>query len=216
VPTTATAGQPVSFSASFFDLWAGLGGGQPTWSFGDGSGPAGGATATHTFAAPGAYTITLGAADALGNATSSTYGITVKPAAVPGPVDTQPPTVTLSLPACAKKLSKKACKRRRASHSAWQTLSGTVTDPAPSSGIVGVQAAVYRTKGKRIEGLVGKRFRKTTKAKARSTFVAAHVNGTHWSLRLPRLRAGNYTILVRATDKAGHVSVTVSKTVHLG
>jgi PKD repeat protein len=217
VPASATAGQPVSFSASFFDLWAGLGGGQPTWSFGDGSAPVGGGTATHTFTAPGTYTISLGAADALGNAAGiTTYTITVKPAAVTGPpADTQAPAVKLNLPKCAKKLSKKACKRQRASRSAWQTLTGTVTDPAPSSGIAGVEVAIYRTTGKRIEGLVGKHFRKTTKTKARKTFTAATVSGASWSLHLPKLKSGRYTILVRATDKAGHVSATVTKTLQL-
>ncbi len=212
VPATATVGQPVSFSASFFDLWAGLGAGQPTWSFGDGSAPASGATATHTFTAPGTYTISLGAADALGNtAGTSTYTITVKPAAA----DTQPPTVTLNLPKCPKKLSKKACKRRRATRSAWQTLTGTVTDPAPSSGIASVQVAIYRTSGKRTEGLIGKHFRKTTKAKARKTFTTANVSGASWSLHLPKLKPGRYTILLRATDKAGHLSATVTKTLQL-
>ena len=217
VPTTATAGQTVSFSSSFVDLWAGLGAGQPTWSFGDGSAPAGGATATHTFSAPGVYTISLGAADALGNAAgTTTYTITVKPAAITGsPADTQPPTVTLNLPKCAKKLSKKACKRRRASRSAWQTLAGAVTDPTPSSGIASVQVAIYLTSGKRIEDLIGKRFRKTTSAKARKTFTAANVSGASWSLHLPKLKPGRYTILIRATDRAGHLSATVTKTLQL-
>jgi hypothetical protein len=215
LPATATTGQPVSFSASFFDLWAGLGVGQPTWNFGDGSAPVGGATATHTFTAPGVYTISLGAADAIGNAAGGiTHTITVNPAPAT-PADTQAPTVTLSLPKCAKKLSKKACKRRRASHSVWQILTGRVTDPAPSSGIASVQLAIYRTSGKRIDGLIGKRFRKTTKAKIRKTFTAANVKGASWSLHLPKLKPGRYTILIRATDRAGHLSATVSVTLQL-
>jgi hypothetical protein len=79
VPSSATAGHPVSFSANVFDLWSGLGAGQPVWSFGDGSAPAAGSGVTHTFATPGTYTVTLAAADALGNATSDTYTITVTP-----------------------------------------------------------------------------------------------------------------------------------------
>jgi hypothetical protein len=219
VPTTAAAGQPVSFSASFVDLWSGLGGGQPTWSFGDGSATASGANVSHTFAAPGTYTITLSAADALGNATSSTYTIMVRalpgiPPA-PGPIDTRAPTVTLSPPACPRRLSKTACKRRRASRSAWQTLKGTVTDPAPSSGIASVQVAIYRMQGRRIFALSKGRFRKASKARARSTFTAARVRGGGWSLTLPKLTAGTYTILVRASDRAGHVSATVSRTIKL-
>jgi len=211
VPTTATAGQPVSFSASFFDLWAGLGAGQPTWSFGDGSAAVGSANVMHTFTAPGVYTITLSAADAIGNTTSGAYTITVT-AAKAGPPPPSGPRVTIFQPRCKHKLSKKACKHYLASTKAWRTLSGTVTAPA---GLAGVQVAVYRTKGKLIEGLVGKRFRKTTKAKARKTFTTANVNSASWSLHLPKLKPGSYTILVRATDKAGHVSATVTKTLQL-
>jgi hypothetical protein len=216
VPVTATVGRALAFSASFVDLWSGLGAGQPTWSFGDGSGPVAGATVTHTFTAPGVYTVTLGAADALGNAASATYGVTVTPASLSGPPPpSRRPVVTLHVPACPKKLSKKACKRFQASRAAWQTLTGRVTDPAPSSAIASVQVAVYLTSGGRIEGLSGKRFRKTTKVKARATFVRAKVSGTRWSLRLPKLKPGTYTILVRAIDRAGRISATIVKTLQL-
>lgn len=167
VPASATVGAPVTFSAAFVDLWSGLGSGQPTWSFGDGTPAASGASVTHTFSAPGAYTVTLRSADALGNTTDNTYTVAVAPSPPPpSTVDTQAPTVTLTTPKCPHKLSKKTCKRLLGSRKAWQTLIGTVTDPAPSSGIASVQVAVYLTHGKRIEGLVGKRFRKTTKAKS--------------------------------------------------
>jgi hypothetical protein len=214
VPATATVGQPVSLSASFTDLWSGLGGGQPTWSFGDGTPGASGGSVSHTFGAPGTYTIALSAGDALGNATSSAYTIVVSGSAgPPPPLDTRAPTVTLNTPSCPRKLSKKACKRRRASRSAWGTLSGRVTDPAPSSGIASVQVAVYVTRGKHVYGLSGGRFRKTTKGKARTAFTTARISGTNWSLRLPKLKPGTYTILVRATDRAGHASATAGRTV---
>lgn len=218
VPASATVGAPIGFSAAFVDLWSGLGAGQPTWSFGDGTPAASGASVTHTFSAPGAYTVTLRSADALGNTTSSTYTVTVaSPASSSSSsaIDTRGPKVTLTTPRCPRKLSKKACKRLRASRKAWQTLTGTVTNPAPSSGIASVQVAVYFTHGKRIEGLAGKRFRKTTKTKARKTFVTAKVIGSHWSLRLPRLKAGVYTVLVRADDRAGHVTTNPPKTLRL-
>jgi hypothetical protein len=214
VPASATVGQAVPFSSAFTDLWAGLATGQPTWSFGDGTPPASGGSVTHSFSAPGTYTVTLTASDARGNTTSSSYSITVQAAAV-SPIDVKPPVVTLSAPACSKKMSKKVCKRRQVSHSAWQTLTGQVTDPSPSSGIASVQIAIYLTKGKHIEGLTGGHFRKTTKTKARRAFVTAKLNGSHWSLKLPKLKAGRYTVLVRATDRAGHVSAVVSKTLQL-
>jgi PKD domain len=218
VPSSATAGAPVGFSAAFVDLWSALGTGQPTWSFGDGTPSASGTSVKHTFSAPGVYTVTLSSSDALGNTTSSTYTVPVAPApsaATPAPIDTQAPRVTLNTPKCRRKLSKRACARRRASRKAWQTLTGTVSDPAPSSGIASVQVAVYLTHGKRVEGLVGTRFRKTRRTKARKTFVTAKVSGRKWSLRLPKLKAGFYTILLRATDRAGHVSGTVTKSLRL-
>jgi hypothetical protein len=75
VPANAVAGQPVAMSASFADLWSGLGG-APSWSFGDGSGGSG-AQVSHTYSTPGAYTVTVTARDGLGNQTSSTYPIVV-------------------------------------------------------------------------------------------------------------------------------------------
>jgi len=212
-------GQPVTVSVAVVDLWAGLGAGQPTWSFGDGSAPVAGATATHTFGAPGVYTITLSAADALGNATTESFTITVvaQSGIPPAPIlrETRPPSVTLALPHCAGRLSRKACRRLRASTAAWRTLSGAVTDQAPSSGIAGVEVAVYRMHGVRVEAFSGGRFRRTAKAKARRTFVAARVSGTRWTLRLPKLSPGTYTFLVRARDGAGNESAIVTRSVRL-
>jgi hypothetical protein len=217
VPGSATAGQPVTFSASLVDLWAGLG--TVTWSFGDGTGSTG-ATVTHTFAAAGTYAVTLNAPDALGNTTTGMYSISVAPAPPkpppPATGDRQPPRVTLDTPSCPKKLSKKACKRRRASTAAWRILHGGVSDPAPSSGIASVQVAVYLTRGKHIVGLSHGRFAATTKAKARTAFVTAKVSGASWSLKLPKLARGSYTILVRASDRAGNRSALVSRSVRLG
>jgi hypothetical protein len=125
--------------------------------------------------------------------------------------------VTLNTPRCSKRLSRshKACKRYQTSRRAWQTLTGSVIDPAPSSGIASVQVAVYLTSAKRIEGLVGKHFRKTTKSKARTAFLSAKLSAGKWSLSLPKLKAGRYTILVRASDRAGNISTVLSKTLLL-
>jgi PKD domain len=212
IPTSAVAGQPVSFTANFFDLWSGLGAGQPTWSFGDGSATVSGASVTHTFATPGVYTITLSAADALGNAASTTRTITVTGVFSSPPSHLTRPTVTVAPPACPKKLSKKACKRYLTSTRAWRSLSGKVTAPA---GPASVQVIVYLTRGKTIEALTGKRFHKTTKAKALKDFISARVNGVRWSLTLPKLKPGSYTIMVRASDRAKDISATVTKTIKL-
>jgi PKD repeat protein len=211
VPTSATATQPVAFSASYIDLWSGLATSQPTWSFGDGTPTVSGANTTHTFTDAGTYTVSLNAADAFANTTATTYTITVQPAAT---FDTSRPKVTLDRPVCHKR-SRKGCSRFWTSRGAWQTLQGHVSESAPSSGIATVQVAIYRILGKHAEALSHGHFHKTTRGKARKTFNTANLNGSHWSLPLPKLKAGQYTILVRATDHAGHLSAMITKTLRL-
>jgi hypothetical protein len=99
VPAGAVAGTPVAMSASFVDLWSGLGE-APSWSFGDGS-SASGAQVSHTYSAPGTYTVTVIARDGLGNQASSTYQIKIAPIPValplPIPVALPPPIPVLTL-----------------------------------------------------------------------------------------------------------------------
>ncbi|MBJ7473297.1 MAG: PKD domain-containing protein, partial [Solirubrobacteraceae bacterium] len=76
VPSTGTAGSPVSVSASATDVWSAVG--SIVWSFGDGT-TATGAQATHTYAA-GSYTVTVSATDAFGTTSTATRAITVSPA----------------------------------------------------------------------------------------------------------------------------------------
>ncbi len=89
IPASGTAGVPLSFSVSPFDVWSTLG--ATSWSFGDGD--VGAAAASHTYAAPGTYQVTLTAADALGNSTSATGTVAIAPAPA---TDTTPPTPTPS------------------------------------------------------------------------------------------------------------------------
>ena len=88
VPATGTTGQPVAASATTLDTWSALGAGQPSWNFGDGK-LASGSSVTHVYAAPGTYTVTVGASDAVGNASPpATRQIVITNAPVPPP----PPT----------------------------------------------------------------------------------------------------------------------------
>jgi PKD domain len=73
---SATAGLPVSFSATASDLFSAVA--PMTWSFGDGASGTGG-TLTHRYAKPGTYTVTVTATDAVGNATSASREIAVAP-----------------------------------------------------------------------------------------------------------------------------------------
>ncbi|HEY5262285.1 MAG TPA: PKD domain-containing protein, partial [Solirubrobacteraceae bacterium] len=107
VPVSGVAGQPVAMNASFFDLWSGLGE-APSWSFGDGSSAAG-AQVSHTYSAPGTYTITVTAHDGLGNQTSSSYPITIAPSVL----NTGPPLVGTLTVLAAKVLGKRVVVQLR-------------------------------------------------------------------------------------------------------
>jgi hypothetical protein len=68
LPSSGLAGLPLGFAVSPFDSWSALG--VIGWSFGDGA-TATGPSVTHAYASPGSYTVTVTAADAVGNTTSA-------------------------------------------------------------------------------------------------------------------------------------------------
>ena len=207
VPGSTAVGQPLGVSATFADMWSAVPA-APTWDFGDGSAPAVGAAVSHTYAQAGTYTITARAADALGNKTTKTFGVTVAPAAAPATAPEPPagsdaakPTVTLRLPRCGRRDTKRSCARRRHTTAAWRVLRGAVHDPTPSSGIARVEVAITRLRDGR--GTAATRFR------------PASVTGTSWSRRAGRLRRGAYVFRVRAVDRAGNTSATVTRRLRL-
>jgi hypothetical protein len=75
VPATAAVNQIVQARSKWADLWSPMG--AITWDFGDGSPVVPGATVTHSWPAPGPYTVTLTGRDARGNSTSKTFDITI-------------------------------------------------------------------------------------------------------------------------------------------
>jgi hypothetical protein len=144
VPVIANPGLPVPGSSVFFDgsgSISGIAGIESyEWDFGDG-GTASGPTATHTFASPGTYTVTLALEDGYGLSTSASRQVTVaNPSSGGGGTVTatitttttttstagpQPPTGTKSVKCRkgfkkAKKHGKTVCvkvkKRRRHKH----------------------------------------------------------------------------------------------------
>jgi hypothetical protein len=80
IPTRATVGAPAAFAAAPFDVWGPV---TTSWSFGDG-GTASGAAVTHAYVSAGAYTASMTATDAVGNAVTSSA--TVQVLAAEGPV----------------------------------------------------------------------------------------------------------------------------------
>lgn len=81
IPAAATVRRPAGFSVAPFDVWSAIG--PVGWSFDDGT-RIDGASVTHAFSAVGVHTVTVTAADVLGNATSSTGSVTVFPGARAG------------------------------------------------------------------------------------------------------------------------------------
>ncbi len=100
-PTTATAGQAATFSATATDRFSPIA--STTWNFGDGSAAATGPSVQHTFAAAGSYDVTVTATDAVGNDTSTTRRVTVGAAPVtPGPLPQTLPVPTPKAPVKCK------------------------------------------------------------------------------------------------------------------
>jgi hypothetical protein len=175
VPASATTGKAVAMSAGAVDAWSALASGQPSWNFGDGNLGAGGAV-SHVYAAPGTYTVTIGASDALGNAaTPVTRQIVVSNAGGPPP----PPGKTSTT---VKKPKLKAIWK--AGH-----LVGTVSE----SGTVGANTTL--TTSIRKHG--------SKKTRATSTFKVKKGTWSH-TLKLPAsLLPGRYDLFVSGHEVAG-------------
>ena len=80
IPSSATAGVPVTLSVAPLDVWSALG--SVTWDYGDGA-VGEGPSVTHTYARAATFTVTLTSRDALGQTTSAAGQITVAPADAP-------------------------------------------------------------------------------------------------------------------------------------
>ena len=75
VPSSAVAGQSLTFSVAPLSVFSTLG--ETSWSFGDGS-TATGTTANHSYSAAGTYEVSVTSSDVLGNSSTSTSTITVE------------------------------------------------------------------------------------------------------------------------------------------
>lgn len=129
------------------------------------------------------------------------------------PPDLQPPSISITKPACPKRIAKRRskCKTWLTSHGAWRKLRGTATDASPIARIdLSLFAKVKRT-WFALSGTKLKRVK--SKSEAVSTISHAKVSGSAWSASLPKLPRGNWTFRVRAHDSVGNASGwTVLKT----
>lgn len=135
------------------------------------------------------------------------------PGPVPSTSDRTPPALTLAQPACAKKLSAAKCRALRRTAKAWRTLTGTATD---AGGVARVEVAVFAKLGKRWYAVSGGRVATVKDRTAAEKLVTrGTTTGTRWSAKLPALRAGSWTVRIRAIDRAGNASAWKQATVRI-
>lgn len=195
------------------------------FAFGDGTPNVESATPSvqHTFAAAGTYRVRLGVADAQGvvstTLASTTVNVSVTDDAAPVVKVTSPKAKQIlklfRIKTTTIKRKGKQPLKRRTRIARKIRFAGTAEDP---SGIGGVAIALRRVK------LASRTGRSSQSGKCRffdfranvvkvlpcrkPRYLDLGVKGNAWSYRLkkkalPRLRAGSYELLVRATDKTG-------------
>jgi hypothetical protein len=139
--------------------------------------------------------------------------------AAPSPIspDRVAPRVSLTLPACSKRIRRKrgACTKLRSRRSSWRTIRGTAADDRGGSGVREVRVALTRLVGKRCRAFTGRRFVRKSCRRAPATTVRARLSGGRWSLKAGRLAAGRYRLRITARDSAGNSSRTLVKTLRL-
>ena len=155
------------------------------WDFGDGT-SAIGASAVHTYAASGIYTVRATASDAVGNTTTAATTVTVTvPSVAPGPV---PPKVDRQAP----------------------TLSGVKVQPKVLPVQKAAKLVVSSSESAALKGVVERRrtngpWRPVTK-KSWSVEAGANKEKLYGKGAQQRLAPGRYRIRLTATDRAGNVS----------
>jgi alpha-tubulin suppressor-like RCC1 family protein len=177
--------------------------------------------------ADGAYTVSLSVKNDAGTGAGITRTTAVNngggptpPTDPPGgggpPVitpDNFPPVVAINTPKCAKKLKRAKCKKWLASAAAWKKVTGSAAD---AGAITKVEAVLHRKNGKKWQALVGKKFKNVkTRALAEKSIVVAKSRGSVWSLSLPKLSAGTWTLRARAVDASGNTSGWLKRTVKI-
>ena len=170
MPAALTTGEAGAFGAAVVDAWAGLAPGSPVWSFGDGTSSAGPA-AGHPYAAPGSFTASLTATDAVGNTAVASGTVAVS----------APPVDPATLPAVTLARVRLAASYRQS------RLKGTVTVAGRSNLPATLTVRVLST-GSRPRVLAQRR-------------LAVRAGSFTVALRLPAtLVPGRYRLELRATS----------------
>jgi hypothetical protein len=141
IPATATTPAQAAFSASASDFWGPV---ALTWAFGDGSAGSGGST-THAFAATGAFTTTVTATDAAGNAVSQSGTVRVT-AAVRAPVLSRVSLSAATFRVGSRPTALSAAKARRRRPPVGTTFRFTLDEGAT------VRIAIERSASGRVSG----------------------------------------------------------------
>lgn len=215
VPTTGVVGQPVTVSVEPFDLTAVT----TTWSFGGAA--ASGTTASHTFATPGDFTITVTAQDAAGNTAETSSQITIHPADVKGPPhrpDPEPKSDPLPDPTPAARApvlsglqqtsSRWTLRKRRGSRVPVGTSFRYRLDRAAKVRLEFGQIVTGRRSGKRcVKATTKNRTRRACeRVESRGTLSAfgkAGANGVEFRGKVGKrtLKPGRYRVRVTATAR---------------
>ena len=215
VPAGATAGQPVNMSASSRDALSAT---TIRWDFGDGTGATGAGT-SHSYAAPGSYTVTSRATDAAGNSDSNTRTVSV--GAARGGSDLRSPIVGSLRMASA---FRRGSLLPRLTGARRGPRTGTVIRFRVDEPSVTTLSFRRLLRGRR----VGRRCRASTRARRHrrrcTRFVAVRRKLTFRTqpglrkirfqgrlTRRIRLAPGRYELTVRAVDTAGNRSRPVRK-----
>jgi PKD domain-containing protein len=201
----AIAGQPVDFAVSPFDAWTPV---TVAWHFGDDTPIVGGQLVSHAFARAGRFTMTVVAADALGNSSAETREI---PVTAP---DTTPPTIR-SLSLTRKRFAVgarataliAAAKRRARGTTIRYTISEAATVKVYLSRVVSGRRAT-RGGSCSTRARSGRRCTRFRMEGALTRQAPAGARRLGFSGRLGRkaLRPGRYRVTVVAIDAAGNRS----------
>jgi PKD repeat protein len=173
VPATGQAGTPVAMAATIADNGSGLG---PTsWDFGDGTRATAGPATTHTYTAPGTFTITLTPVNSFGGTATQQRQITIAPVPPPPPPPAPRAVATVTLSnvsgSCVKR-PKRTCQAR---------VAFRLDTPAT------VTLTLRKAGGK----LVG-RFTRSARAGANVMLLPARIGRT-------KITRGKYRVAIRAT-----------------